>query len=66
MAPPSVSPASKKKDDSNANDEEFFQLAPFTISLVLVILMIFFWVSVLNVYHARIWTFMSCFVLYSG
>ncbi|KAL9964184.1 hypothetical protein ACROYT_G027779 [Oculina patagonica] len=38
-----VPPSSKKKDDSNANDEDFFQFSPLPISIVIVSLMILFW-----------------------
>lgn len=52
MAPPRVQPSPKKdelKDDAAADDGDFFQFAPLTLSIAIVILLIFYWVSVKDV-----------------
>ena len=48
MAPPRV--ATKKQDDSKDNsvvyDGDFFQVPPLPLCIVIIILLIFYWVSV--------------------
>ena len=51
MAPPRVSPSRRKdesKDDTATctDDGDFFQFAPLPLSIAIVILLIFYWVSV--------------------
>ena len=52
MAPPRVLPSRKKvdlKDDAATDDGDFFRLAPLPLSIAIVILLIFYWVSVKDV-----------------
>jgi len=52
MAPPRVPPSRKKddlKDDAATDDGDFFQFASLPLSIAIVILLIFYWVSVKDV-----------------
>ena len=52
MAPPRVQPSRKKddlKDDTATDNEDYFQFASFPLSIAIVILLIFYWVSVKDI-----------------
>ena len=50
MAPPRVLPSRDDlKDDAATDDGDFFRLAPLPLSIAIVILLIFYWVSVKDV-----------------
>ena len=49
MAPPRVQPSPRKDEDAAADDGDFFRFPPLTLSIIIVILLIFYWVSVKDV-----------------